>query len=77
MRRRGKVNDAIEKFSVIKTIKAIEDANVAVLVPDATQDAYPTKTPRFAGFVLESGRALVVAVNKWEVAEEEQRSHQA
>jgi len=72
VRRRGKVNDAIEKFSVIKTIKAIEDANVAVLVLDATQDV-SDQDAKVAGFVLESGRALVVAVNKWEVAEEEQR----
>ncbi len=72
VRRRGKVNDAIEKFSVIKTIKAIEDANVAVLVLDATQDV-SDQDAKVAGFVLESGRALVVAVNKWEVADQEQK----
>ena len=72
VRRRGKVNDAIEKFSVIKTIKAIEDANVAVLVLDATQDV-SDQDAKVAGFVLESGRALVVAVNKWDVADQEQK----
>lgn len=72
VRRRGKVNDAIEKFSVIKTIKAIEDANVAVLVLDATQDV-SDQDAKVAGFVLESGRALVVAVNKWEIADQEQK----
>jgi len=74
VRRRGKVNDAIEKFSVIKTMKAIEDANVAVLVLDATQDV-SEQDGRVAGFVLESGRALVVAINKWEAASEEQRDN--
>lgn len=72
VRRRGKVTDTIEKFSVIKTIKAIEDANVAVLVLDATQDV-SDQDAKVAGFVLETGRALVVAVNKWEVANQEQR----
>ncbi|SFN23020.1 GTP-binding protein [Formivibrio citricus] len=72
VRRRSKVDDAIEKFSVIKTMKAIEDANVAVLVLDATQDV-SDQDARVAGFVLETGRALVVAINKWEVATEEQR----
>ncbi len=74
VRRRGKVNDAIEKFSVVKTMKAIEDANVAVLVLDATQDV-SEQDGRVAGFVLESGRALVVAINKWEAASEEQRDN--
>lgn len=72
VRRRSKVDDAIEKFSVIKTMKAIEDANVAVLVLDATQDV-SDQDARVAGFVLECGRALVVAINKWEVATEEQK----
>ena len=72
VRRRGKVTDAIEKFSVIKTMQAIEDANVAVLVLDATQDV-SDQDAKMAAFVLETGRALVVAVNKWEVAEQEQK----
>ena len=72
VRRRGKVNDAIEKFSVIKTMQAIEDANVAVLVLDATQDV-SDQDAKVAAFVLEAGRALVVAVNKWEVADQEQK----
>lgn len=72
VRRRGKVNDAIEKFSVIKTMQAIEDANVAVLVLDATQDV-SDQDAKLAAFVLETGRALVVAVNKWDAAEQEQK----
>ncbi|TCW30297.1 ribosome biogenesis GTPase Der [Gulbenkiania mobilis] len=65
VRRRGKVSEAIEKFSVIKTMKAIEDANVAVLVLDAQLDI-SEQDATIAGFALEAGRALVVAVNKWD-----------
>ena len=65
LRRRGKVFETIEKFSVIKTLQAIEQANVAVLVLDATQDI-SDQDAHIAGFVVETGRALVVAVNKWD-----------
>lgn len=65
VRRRGKVNEVIEKFSVIKTMKAIEDANVVVLVLDAKLDI-SEQDATIAGFALEAGRALVVAINKWE-----------
>jgi len=72
VRRRGKVNDVIEKFSVIKTMQAIEDANVAVLVLDATQDV-SDQDAKLSAFVLETGRALVVAVNKWDATDQEQK----
>ncbi|MCB5195904.1 ribosome biogenesis GTPase Der [Deefgea salmonis] len=72
VRRRGKVTDMIEKFSVIKTMQAIEDCNVVILVLDATQDV-SDQDGKIAGFVLESGRALVVAINKWDSANLEQR----
>ena len=65
VRKRGKVFEAIEKFSVIKTLQAIEDANVAVLVLDAQQEI-SEQDAHIAGFILEAGRALVVAVNKWD-----------
>jgi GTPase len=65
VRRKGRVTEAIEKFSVIKTLQAIEDANVAVLVLDARQDI-ADQDAHLAGFILEAGRALVVAVNKWD-----------
>jgi GTP-binding protein len=72
VRRRGKVTEAIEKFSVLKTMQAIEDANVVVLLLDATagiadQDAH------IASYALDAGRALVVAVNKWDAADTEAR----
>jgi GTPase len=65
LRRRGKVFEAIEKFSVIKTLQAIESCNVAILMLDAHQDI-SDQDAHIAGFVMESGRALVVAVNKWD-----------
>jgi GTP-binding protein len=65
IRRRGKVFEAIEKFSVVKTLQSISDSNVVVLLLDAQQDI-SEQDAHIAGFVLESGRALVVAVNKWD-----------
>jgi GTP-binding protein len=65
VRRRGKVLEAVEKFSVIKTMQAIEDAHVAVLVFDAEQ-GITEQDAHLGGFILEAGRALVVAVNKWD-----------
>jgi GTP-binding protein len=65
VRRRGKVLEAIEKFSVIKTMQAIEDANVVVLLFDAEQGV-SEQDAHLAGYILEAGRALVVAVNKWD-----------
>ena len=72
LRRRGRVADAPEKFSVMKTLQAIDDANVVVLVLDARQDI-SEQDAHVAGFILEAGRALVVAVNKWERLPEEER----
>jgi len=65
VRRRGKVFEAIEKFSVIKTLQAIEDANVVVLLLDA-EHAITEQDAHLAGHILDEGRALVVAVNKWD-----------
>jgi GTP-binding protein len=72
LRRRGKVFEAVEKFSVIKTLNAIEEAHVVVLVVDA-QDEITEQDAHIAGHVLESGRALVVAVNKWDGLPESNR----
>jgi GTPase len=65
LRRRGKVFEAVEKFSVIKTLQAIEAANVVVLMLDASQDV-SDQDAHIAGFIVESGRALVIAANKWD-----------
>ncbi|BDT60231.1 GTPase Der [Massilia varians] len=72
IRRRGKIFEAIEKFSVIKTMQSISDANVIVLLLDAQQDI-SEQDAHIAGFILESGRALVVAVNKWDGLQSDQR----
>ena len=72
VRKRGKVFEAIEKFSVVKTMQAIEDANVAMLVVDA-HDGITEQDAHVAAYILECGRALVVAVNKWDGLNEEQR----
>jgi len=72
IRRRGKVFEAVEKFSVVKTLQAIEDANVVVLVLDAKQEI-SEQDAHIAGFILEAGRALVVAINKWDGLEASQR----
>lgn len=65
MRKRGKVFESIEKFSVIKTLQAIEDANVVILMVDAQADV-SDQDAHIADFIVQSGRALVVAVNKWD-----------
>ena len=65
VRKRGQIAEAVEKFSVVKTLQAIADANVVVLVLDATQEI-SEQDAHIAGFILEAGRALVLAVNKWE-----------
>ncbi len=72
VRRRGKVFEAIEKFSVIKTLQAIEDANVVVLLLDA-EHAITEQDAHLAGHVLEAGRAVVVGINKWDAVAKEQR----
>ena len=65
IRRKGKVFEAIEKFSVVKTLQSISEANVVLLLLDAQQDI-SEQDAHIAGFILESGRALVVGINKWD-----------
>lgn len=65
IRRRGKVFEAVEKFSIVKTLQAISAANVVLLVIDA-HEGLTEQDLRLIGFVLESGRALVIAINKWD-----------
>jgi GTPase len=72
LRRRGKVFEAIEKFSVIKTLQAIDACNVAVMMFDATQ-AITDQDAHIAGYALEKGRAMVAVVNKWDAVNEYQR----
>ena len=65
VRRRSKVHQVIEKFSVIKTLKAVEDANVVLLIIDA-REGIAEQDLGLLGFALNAGRALVIAVNKWD-----------
>ncbi|WP_312416046.1 ribosome biogenesis GTPase Der [Comamonas sp.] len=69
LRRKGRVFEAIEKFSVVKTLQAIESANVVLLLLDATQGV-TDQDAHIAGYILESGRAVVLAVNKWDALDD-------
>ena len=72
VRRRGRVDDKLEKFSVIKTLQAIEHAHVVILVIDA-QQGITDQDAHLLGFILDAGRALVIAVNKWDGLSQDQR----
>jgi len=72
LRRRGKTGEGAEFFSIVKALQAIEAANVAVLMLDA-RDGVTEQDAHVAGYVLERGRAVVIAVNKWDAADKEAR----
>ncbi|HQQ64066.1 MAG TPA: ribosome biogenesis GTPase Der [Pseudomonadales bacterium] len=74
IRKRKNITEAIEKFSIVKTLQAIEDANVVILVMDA-QEGIVEQDMHLLGHVIEKGRALVVAINKWDGLDEEQRNN--
>ncbi|KIZ50891.1 GTP-binding protein [Pseudomonas oryzihabitans] len=74
VRRRGKVFEAVEKFSVVKTLQAIQDANVVIFVMDAREGVVEHDL-NLLGFVLETGRALVIALNKWDGMESGERDY--
>lgn len=65
IRRRKNVNEAVEKFSIIKTLRAVEDANVVLLVIDARENI-SDQDLSLLGFALHAGRSIVIAVNKWD-----------
>jgi GTPase len=72
LRRKGKVFEAVEKFSVVKTLQAITQANVVLLLLDATQGV-TDQDAHIAGYILESGRAVALAVNKWDAIDDYQK----
>lgn len=72
VRRRSKVSEKLEKFSVLKTLQALEDANVVMLVLDA-HEGIVEQDLHLAGLIVESGRAVVLAVNKWDGLEKSER----
>ena len=65
VRRRGRISEAVEKFSVIKTLQAIKDAHVVIMVMDA-HESIVEQDLSLLGFALDAGRAMVVAINKWD-----------
>jgi len=70
MRRRSRVSEMVEKFSSIKALQAISEADVAILVIDAHAGGISEQDTKILGYVLESGKALVIAVNKWDGMDE-------
>ncbi len=74
VRRRARVSDMVEKFSIIKTLKAIDDAHVVIALIDG-QDGVTDQDAGLLGLIVERGRALVLAVNKWDGLDEEQKQN--
>ncbi|MET1281153.1 ribosome biogenesis GTPase Der [Vibrio navarrensis] len=74
VRRRGRINETVEKFSVVKTLKAVEDANVVLLVIDARENI-SDQDLSLLGFALNAGRSIVLAVNKWDGLDNEVKEH--
>jgi len=74
IRRRSKVDEGIEKFSVIKSLQSLELANVVVMMFDA-REGITDQDASLLGLVVDSGRALVLAINKWDGLNEDQRNH--
>ncbi len=72
VRRRAKVDDAIEKFSVIKTLKAMDDANVVVLVIDA-HEGVSAQDSTLLGYAIDAGKGLLIAINKWDGLSRDER----
>ena len=73
LRKRGKAGAEVERFSIVKTLQAIEAANVAILVLDATEGV-SDQDAHVAGYILERQRAVVIAVNKWDAADRDTRA---
>jgi len=74
VRRRKRINETVEKFSVVKTLKAIEDANVVLLVIDARENI-SDQDLSLLGFALNAGRSIVIAVNKWDGLDMDVKEH--
>ena len=72
IRKRGKTKETVEKFSVVKSLQAIQGANVVVLLVDA-HESIVEQDLHLLGYVIDSGRALVIAINKWDGMEDSQK----
>lgn len=73
MRRRGKVEDGIERYSVVRSLAAVERARVAVIMLDATT-GFTEQDAKVAGFAHEQGKACIIAVNKWDAVEKDDKT---
>lgn len=74
VRRKSRIDEKIEKFSVIKTLQAIKEAHVCLQLLDATE-GITDQDMNLLGFIIESGKALVIALNKWDGLDEEHKEH--
>ncbi|WP_417446053.1 ribosome biogenesis GTPase Der [Kangiella sp.] len=74
VRRRGKVKETVEKFSVLKTLQAIDDSNVSIMVMDA-REPITDQDLSLISYIIDSGRSMVIAINKWDGMTEEQRDN--
>lgn len=74
IRRRSRVNEKIEKFSVIKTLQSIKQSNVCLMLVDA-KEGLTEQDMHLLGFIIEAGKALVILVNKWDGLDEEHKEH--
>lgn len=74
VRRKSKIDEKIEKFSVIKTLQAIKESNVCLQLLDA-KEGITDQDMNLLGFIIESGKALVIAINKWDGLDEEHKEH--
>ncbi len=72
IRRRGRIKQVVEKFSVVKTLQAIDEANVVIMMLDA-REGIADQDASLLGYIIERGRALVLAINKWDRLSAEQR----
>ena len=73
VRRRGRIDEKVEKFSVVKTLQAIKDAHVVIVVIDA-QEGITDQGFELVGYALEAGRAMVLAINKWDGLDQDQKN---
>lgn len=73
VRRRGRIDEKVEKFSVVKTLQAIKDAHVVIVVIDA-QEGITDQDLNLLGYALEAGRAMVLAINKWDGLDQDQKN---
>jgi len=72
VRRRGKISEKVEKFSIVKTLQSIDSSNVCVMMIDAT-DSVTEQDLHLLGYIIEKGRGVIVAVNKWDTLDSDQR----